>query len=77
MRWVCQRQSSERRVKFWKVSWCGDIPSREAFPELFTIVIVKDVWVAKVWESDGEGDFWNPKFTRQINDWELTRMETF
>ena len=64
---------SGNRVKFWKDRWCGDVPLRDAFPDLFSIASSKDARVADSWD----GGSWNPRFIRQLNDWELEEVEIF
>lgn len=44
---------------------------------LLSIASSKHAWVAEMWEQTGEGRCWNPRFTRQIHDWELDEVETF
>ena len=41
------------------------------------LAIAKDTWVAKVWNQDGERGCWNPRFSRQLHDWELEEVEAF
>jgi len=33
------------KVLFWHDVWCGELPLKVLFPELFTIGCGKDVWV--------------------------------
>ncbi|RVW95672.1 hypothetical protein CK203_031579 [Vitis vinifera] len=44
---------------------------------LLSIASSKHAWVAEMWEQTGEGRCWNPRFARQIHDWELDEVETF
>ena len=44
---------------------------------LFLIASTKNACIAKMWEQIGEGGCWNPRFTRQIHDWELDEVEAF
>ena len=46
---------------------------RDAFLDLFVIPSFKDAWVVDIWE-DGS---WNPRFFRQLNDWELEEADNF
>ena len=64
---------SGNRVKFWNDRWCGDLPLRDAFSNFFSITSSKDVWVADAWD----GGSWNPRFIRQLNDWELEEVDNF
>ena len=67
------RVGSGNRVKFYKDGWCEDSSLRDAFLDLFVIPSFKDAWVVDVWE-DGS---WNPRFFRQLNDWELEEADNF
>ena len=35
----------------------------------------KDAWVNEYWSNPGEGEGWNPLFTRPFNDWEVEDAE--
>ena len=63
-----------RRVRFWKDKWCGDDPLCTSFPSLFAISLDKEAWVVDVWSHSG-GGVWAPRFSRQINDWEVFDVE--
>ena len=45
-------------MKFWKDKWCGDMPLRDFFPNLYSIGSSKDAWVSNVWD----GSNWDPRF---------------
>ena len=60
-------------VKFWKDKWCEDSSLREFFPKLYSIASSKDVWVNDLWDDGG----WGPRFTRQLHDWELEKVQAF
>ena len=64
---------SGNRVKFWKDRWCGDVSLRDAFANLFSIASSKDARVADAWD----GGSWNPRFIRQLSDWELEEVDIF
>ena len=60
-----------RRVRFWKVKWCGNNTLHDSFPSLFDLAVSKDAWVADCWDSleKGGGDRrWNPCFSKSFND---------
>ncbi|RVW55484.1 Retrovirus-related Pol polyprotein from transposon RE1 [Vitis vinifera] len=63
-----------KRVRFWKDTWCGNIPLCEAYPSLFDLAVSKDARVADCWDSMGEVGGWNPRFLRPFNDWEVERL---
>ena len=46
---------------------------KDVFSDLFSIASSKDVRVADDWD----GDSWNPRFVRQLNDWELEEVDIF
>ena len=47
------------------------MPLREAFLDLFSKASSKDPWVVDIWD----GGSWNPRFFRQLNDWELEEID--
>ena len=49
------------------------MPLKEAFPDLFSIASSKDTWVVDIWDSGS----WNPRFFRQLIDWELEEVANF
>ena len=59
-----------RRVRFWKDKRCGDDPLCISFPSLFVISLAKEAWVEDVWSHSGGGE-WAPRFSKQLNHWEL------
>ena len=63
-----------RRVRFWKDNWCEDDQLCTSFRSLFAISLDKEAWVADVWSHSGRG-VWAPRFSRQINDWEVFNVE--
>ena len=67
------RVKSGNRVKFWKDRWQTDLSLRDAFPNLFSITSFKNAQVVDVWD----GGSWNPRFIRQLNDWELKKVNNF
>ena len=60
-------------MKFQKDKSCKDLPLRDTFPNLFSIASSKDAWVVDVWD----GGSWNPRFFKQLNDWELKEVHNF
>ena len=50
-----------------------DVPLRDGFPNLLSIASSKDALVANAWD----GGRWNPRFIRQLNDWELEEVDNF
>ena len=66
---------NRRRVKFWKVKWCGDEPLRCTFPSLYTLASLKEAWVIGLWVHEGERGHWNLCFSKSLNDWEVDIVE--
>ena len=62
---------SGNKVKFWKDRWCGDVSLRDVFPNLFSIASSKDARLADAWDGGSQ----NPKFIRQLNDWEQEEVD--
>ena len=55
------------RVKFWTDAWCGDTPLCASYKSVFALASSKDAWVGEYWSNQGEGERWNPLFTRPFN----------
>ena len=68
---------NERRLGFWKDSWCGEIALCNAFPTLFNLLAHKDARVADVRDSFREKGGWSLVFVRPFNDWEVEEVERF
>ncbi|RVW46187.1 Cleavage and polyadenylation specificity factor subunit 1 [Vitis vinifera] len=66
-----------QRVRFWRDKWCDNEPLCDSFPSLFAFSLSKKAWVAKVWNLEGEGRGWTPRFSRLFNDWEMGSVEYF
>uniref|UniRef100_A0A2N9IA56 Sec23/Sec24 trunk domain-containing protein n=1 Tax=Fagus sylvatica TaxID=28930 RepID=A0A2N9IA56_FAGSY len=54
-----------RKVMFWQDLWCGDMPLKEAFPELFLISREKDAFVADLLSFPNDIIYWDFHFTRR------------
>ncbi|KAL6332055.1 hypothetical protein AAG906_020734 [Vitis piasezkii] len=52
----------------------GGVPRRW---EIVALATSKDVWVADVWNFEGERGGWAICFSRSFNDWEVERVECF
>jgi hypothetical protein len=59
------------------VVWCGEIPLKNLFPELFTISCGKDAWVEENMQTQNGNILWNIMFTRPVHDWEVEVVYQF
>lgn len=50
----------DRRVRFWKDSWCREEVLCLSFPSLIDLAVQKDVLVVDVWDRTREGGEWSP-----------------
>lgn len=48
---------------FWHDVWCGEIPLKNLFPELFTIACGKDASVEENMQTQKGNILWNIMFT--------------
>jgi hypothetical protein len=51
------------KVLFWHDVWCGDLPLKTLFPELFIIACGKDAWVEENMQIQNDTILWNILFT--------------
>jgi hypothetical protein len=65
------------RILFWHDVWCGDLPLKLLFPELFTIACGKETWVAENMQRQNGNILWNILFTRPVHDWEVEVVSRF
>uniref|UniRef100_A0A7N2KVU8 Thioredoxin domain-containing protein n=1 Tax=Quercus lobata TaxID=97700 RepID=A0A7N2KVU8_QUELO len=83
--WVCSPSPSPSRprllplVKFWHDCCCGDQPLKEAYLDLYDIVIDKEALVESylVRQGVGERRIWDVRFFCDFNDWELEIVVDF
>lgn len=64
-------------VLFWKDNWCGNEELWRTFPGLFNIAGDKDCLVSSVLKVEDGKATWDPKFRRNIQDWEMDDMLPF
>ncbi len=65
------------RIHSWSDVWCGLVPLKASFPELFRITRDKEAYVANHLQVRNEGMFWEMDFLRLFHDWELESMTNF
>ncbi|RVW51760.1 hypothetical protein CK203_066720 [Vitis vinifera] len=59
------------RIRFWTDLWCGNNVLSQGFPNLFSMVVHRNVTVEECWDQNvGQGG-WNLRLLRDLNDWEL------
>ena len=67
--------SNGGRIRFWEDKWIGENPLCNLFPTLYAITASKGKMIGKVWESlRGEG-WWNLRFFKLFNDWEMDEAQ--
>jgi len=57
--------------------WCGEIPLKTFFPELFLIARGKDAWVEENMQRQNGTILWNILFSRPVHEWELEAVSRF
>jgi hypothetical protein len=50
------------KVLFWHDVWCGELPLKTLFPELFLIACGKDAWVEENMQRQNDTILWNVLF---------------
>src|SRR6185312_6695268 len=51
-----------KKTSFWRDVWCGEVPLKTQFPELFKICRDPTAWVCECWDVDG----WNISLRRSL-----------
>jgi hypothetical protein len=64
-------------ILFWHDVWCGDLPLKLLFPELYTIACGKDTWVEENMQRQNGNILWNILFSRPVHDWEAEMISIF
>ena len=59
------------KVLFWHDVWCGELPLKVLFPELFIIACGKDAWVEENMQFQNGNVHWNVLLFRHVHNWEV------
>ena len=65
------------RIKLWHDIWCGELPLRQKFQDLFHLAQVPDALVADHLHLQGSNFVWDIEFSRPAQDWELEVVDSF
>ena len=65
------------RIRFWSDIWCGVVPLRMEFPDLFRITRDKEALVSTHLRVRNDVVHWELDFIRSLHDWELESMSKF
>jgi hypothetical protein len=65
------------KILFWHDVWCGEIPLKTLFSELFLIARGKDAWVEENMQRENGTILWNILFSRPVYDWEVEAVSRF
>ena len=66
-------------ILFWYDLWCGHIPLKDLYPDLFSCALSKDAWISEliIVTSNGGSRSWNIQFHWAPDDWEVERVNAF
>ena len=65
------------RVLFWHDVWCGELPLKILFPNLFNIACAEEAWVEENMDIAHGVIHWNVMFIRPVHDWEIEAVLQF
>ena len=67
------------RIRFWYDLWCGHVPLKDLYLDLFSRALGKDAWISELITitSDGGSRSWNIKFQWAPDDWEVESVDAF
>lgn len=63
-----------RRVYFWEHNWCGKLILKEEFQSLYSISCQRDLTIQQIRRSHGGKTFWDLRFRRDFQDWEVSEF---
>ncbi len=64
------------QIKFWHDLWCGDLPLRQRFPDLYCLARVPEAMEADYLRFQGSNNFWYVEFSRPVQDWKLDEVNS-
>lgn len=65
-------------IRFWHDLWCGHIPLKDLYPDLFSRALGKDVWISELITITSDiGSSWNIQFHWAPDDWEVEEVDAF
>ena len=64
-------------IKFWHDPWCGGLPLKDNFPELYGFACNRDASVADLLSLLEDSYHWNVSFVKPAQDWELELVASF
>uniref|UniRef100_A0A7N2RB15 BPL/LPL catalytic domain-containing protein n=1 Tax=Quercus lobata TaxID=97700 RepID=A0A7N2RB15_QUELO len=66
-------------IRFWYDLWCGQIPLKDLYPDLFSRAMGKEASIFELItiSSNGGSRSWNIQFHKGLDDWEEERVFSF
>ena len=60
------------RIRFWYHLWCGQIPLKDLYPDLFSRAMGKEASIFELItiSSNGGSRSWNIQFLKALDDWQ-------
>ena len=65
------------QTRFWSDEWCGGLPLKELFPDLYQITRDKEAFVANHLRIHNDQIHWEMDFIPTFHDWELESISNF
>ena len=66
-------------IRFWYDLWCGQIPLKDLYPDLFSRAMGKEASIFELItiSSNGGSRSWNIQFLKALDEWEEERVFSF
>ena len=71
------KAGDDSSIKFWRDPWCGGLPLKDNFPELYGFACNSDASVADLLSLLVDSYHWNVSFVKPAQDWELELVVSF